>query len=91
MHGVPVKIRVTITGRSYHFAQHIPSEIEINNGATLGDAIDALNAMLSEETMLPPTCIVAVNNDQVGTIASHSNPVLVEGAELLFVTPVAGG
>lgn len=86
-----MNIRVILTGRSYHFAEQLPETLELADGSPLQTAIDALNELLPDEGSLPPSCIIALNNEQVGTIGNHSNPALKDGAELLFVTPVAGG
>lgn len=86
-----MKIRVTITGRSYHLAAELPREIELADGAGLTAAIAAINELLPDDAGLPASCIIAVNGEQVGTIAAHQDTPLSENSDLFFVAPVAGG
>jgi len=86
-----VDIRVVLTGRSYHTANSLPDELSLPDNATLDDALAALRQAASGEDVLPPSCLIAVSGQHVGTIADHEAASLKEGDELLFLAPVAGG
>jgi len=86
-----VKIRVVVTGRSYHQAESLPDEIELNEHATLDEAIASLRESLPNGEQLPPSCIVALSGEHLGTLANHQNAKLENGDELTLIAPVAGG
>ena len=86
-----MKIRVVITGRSYHTTQHLPDELLLADPAAVDDALDRLTALLSEGQGFPPSCLVAVAGRHLGTIARHESCRLHEGDELALIAPVAGG
>ena len=86
-----MKIRVVVTGRSYHSVESLPSEIELQDNATLNDALRILNESLSNNEQLPPSVIVALSGQHVGTLTNHQNPALKHGDELTLIAPVAGG
>lgn len=86
-----MNIRVMISGRSYDAASDIPAELTLPDGASLDDALQAVAERLPEGRPLPPSCLVSVSGNHLGTIASHTRRVLVEGDELVLIAPVAGG
>ena len=86
-----MKIRVTLTGRSYHHAAELPDELELADGAKLSDALVAINTQLPKEGRLPPSCLIALAGCHVGNVASYSDQQLSDGQELTLVAPVAGG
>lgn len=86
-----MKIRVVVTGRSYHSTQHLPDELQLAEPGTLEDAIGQLTALLPEGQRFPPSCLVAVAGCHLGTIARHDSCRLQEGDELTLIAPVAGG
>ena len=86
-----MKIRVVITGRSYHTTQHLPDELQLADPGTVDDAIGQLAAFLPEGQGFPPSCLVAVAGRHLGTIARHAACPLHEGDELTLIAPVAGG
>jgi hypothetical protein len=86
-----MRIKVVMTGRSYHTATQLPAEIELPEGSGLDDALHLLAAGLGAQTALPPSCLVAVSGRHVGTIANHTSMPLGEGHEIMLIAPVAGG
>lgn len=86
-----MNIRVAVLGRSYDKAAGVPEQLELPRGGTIDDALSALAKLLGEENRLPPSCLVAVSGQHLGTIASHASHALSEGDELVLFAPVAGG
>lgn len=86
-----MKISVMVTGRSYHLAEGLPDELTLADGATVDDAIATLSAQLADDVQFPPSCLVAVSGQHLGTVASHETRVLCDGDELTLISPVAGG
>lgn len=86
-----MKVRIVLTGRSYHAAGSLPDELSLPGNATLNDALAALRDAASSDELLPASCLIAVSGQHVGTIAEHEATPLKEGDELLFLAPVAGG
>ena len=86
-----MKIRVLLTGRSYHNAAELPSEFELAEGANLSDALVAINTQLPEGVSLPPSCLIAIGGRHVGSVGSYPDQPLADGQELTLVAPVAGG
>ena len=86
-----MKVRIVLTGRSYHSADALPGELSLQEGATLDDALDTLREACSDVELLPSSCLIAISGQHVGTIADHEATSLKEGDELLFLAPVAGG
>ncbi len=84
-----MKIRIAITGRSYHEADSLPDHLTLPDDATLEDALCAVAELLDDA--LPSSCLVSISGRHVGTVASHDNQPLSDGDELLLVAPVAGG
>ena len=86
-----MKIQVVVTGRSYHTAENVPSEVELPDSATVDDAIAALSQHLTEGSEFPTSCLIAISGTHLGTLNSHENRVLCDGDELTLIAPVAGG
>ena len=86
-----MKIQLILTGRSYQTAAALPSDLELPQGATLKDAISRVNQLLPDDAPLPPSCLVAVSGQHVGTVGSLADRRLHDGDELTLVAPMAGG
>ena len=86
-----MKIRLAITGRSYHATQHLPEEITVADDCPLDDVLAQLAGLLPPDQTLPRSCLVAVAGRHVGTLAKHEACTLHEGDELTLIAPVAGG
>jgi len=86
-----MKIHVVYTGRSYHAAEQLPSELSLPDPATLDDALQTLAEHSGEDQPLPASCLVAVSGEHVGTLANHTSRQLADGDELVLIAPVAGG
>ncbi len=86
-----MKIRVILTGRSYHNAAALSDALELPDDATLSDALAAINDQLGEDAALPPTCLIALAGRHVGNVAACDDRPLTDGQELTLVAPVAGG
>jgi molybdopterin converting factor small subunit len=86
-----VKISVMVTGRSYHTADRLPDEITLPDGSTVDNALEVLSAKLADGGQFPPSCLIAVSGQHLGTLASHRPCELQEGDEITLIAPVAGG
>ncbi len=86
-----MEIRIVVTGRSYHTAASIPPTLVLAEGASLDDALQQINEALDEGATLPGSCLIAIDNQHVGTVASHANMDLRCGQEMVLIAPVAGG
>jgi molybdopterin converting factor small subunit len=86
-----MKIQISYTGRSYQTATLLPSEITLDEGSTVADALLQLTQNLTDDQQLPTSCLLAVSGDHIGTLANHSNPSLKDRDELILIAPVAGG
>ena len=86
-----MKIRVSMMGRHYHEAERLPELLDLQEQASLDDALDRLGELLAPGDGFPGSCLVAVSGKHVGTIASHSSVTLMDGDELMLLAPVAGG
>ncbi len=86
-----MKIRLILTGRSYHTAAALPAELDLADGATLQDAIRSVNELLPDDAPLPASCLIAVGGQHVGIVGAMKDRPLHDGEELTLVAPVAGG
>ena len=87
-----MRVRVVITGRSYHAMSELPDEITLPGTATVDDALALLADRLpTEQPHFPASCLVAVSGEHLGTVANHQTRQLADGDELILITPVAGG
>lgn len=86
-----MKLRIVFMGRRYHAAQRLPSEIIVEEGATLDDALASLLSLPEAGQSLSSSCLVSVTGRHVGTVAEHTSIELREGDELVLIAPVAGG
>ncbi len=68
-----MKIRVMITGRSYHAAESLPDELTLGEGADVQAAVDQISGLLGPDNALPRSCLVAVGNAHLGTIGSFES------------------
>ena len=85
-----IKIRLTMMGRSYDATAQVPDEIELENGAQVGDALCQVSKLLGDNQELPESCLVVHNGAHLGTVASYQNPALADQDELVLIAPVAG-
>jgi molybdopterin converting factor small subunit len=86
-----LNVRVVFVGRRYDAAQSVPELLCLPEGATVDDALTAIQAGLDGGSPLDVSCLVAVSGLHLGTLASHDPRVLSDGDELLLLAPVAGG
>ena len=86
-----MRIHVMVTGRVYHLAQPLPDELTLPDGSTVEDAIRAIAGELPQGEQLPPSCLLAVSGQHLGTLANHASRTLRDGDELTLIAPVAGG
>ena len=86
-----MNIKVVFTGRSYTLADDLPGDLTLPDGATLKDAIGALQERLSGEQQLPGSCLVTVSGEHLGTLANYRERAIADGEELVLIAPVAGG
>ena len=84
-------IHLFISGWHYDLAENIPHELTLPEGASLDAALEAVERLLPAGSRLPPSCLVAVSGNHLGTLGSHGGQVLREGDELLLLAPIAGG
>jgi len=85
-----MKIRILFTGRGYPAAEDLPGELTLPDQSDLQEALSAVSSFLPESG-LPPSCLVAVRGEHVGTVASCPKRRLRDGDEIVLVAPVAGG
>ena len=86
-----MKVSVLFTGRSYQTGGQLPGELEVPSGARVSDAIRMLEECLPDGEQLPPSCLVAVSGEHIGTVAQLDDRSLDDGQELVLIAPVAGG
>jgi len=86
-----MRIRVTLTGRSYHLADGLPAAIELSDGGTIDDVLSDLSQRLGDDAPLPATCLISVGGKHIGSVANHDNRALADNDEVLLIAPVAGG
>lgn len=86
-----MKIRIVYTGRSYQIAERLPEELALSADAKLDDALHAINRLLAGDEQLPPSCLISVSGQHIGTLTSHENQGLKDGDEIILIAPVAGG
>ncbi len=86
-----VKINLVVTGRHYHTAAELPAELELPDGSTVADALQAVARHFPGDQPLPASCLVAVSGTHLGTVAAHRPQVLADRVELVLIAPVAGG
>ena len=86
-----MKVRLVVTGRAYHTAEHLPDELDMPEGASLDDVLGALAERCGTGLGLSGSCLVAVSGRHLGTLASHEPAILRDGDELALIAPVAGG
>ena len=82
---------VIFAGRSYHLAEQLPEALDLPAGSTVDDALRVLSTHLPDDQPFPPSCLVAVSGEHLGTIAAHRPRTLTTGDELILIAPVAGG
>ena len=86
MRGAYVTVRCRLFAR---YAEVVGSEaldLEIPDGATVGDAVEALRARLGPGAQLPARPLAAVNREH-----AVWDRVLADGDELALLPPLAGG
>ena len=86
-----MKVRLIISGRSYHTAETIPEHLTLPSGASVDDALQSLAGLMPRGKTLPDTCLLAVSGTHLGTLHNHKPHVLTDGDELVLIAPVAGG
>ncbi len=86
-----MKVRLVITGRGYHTAEHLPDEWDLPDRASLDDLLRTIADRRRTGSSLAGSCLVAVAGRHVGTLASHEPTILREGDEVALIAPVAGG
>lgn len=86
-----MKVRVVISGRSYHTAETIPGHLTLPDGCSVDEALQAVGTFFQQGKGLPDTCLVALSGTHLGTLRSHKPQALTEGDELVLIAPVAGG
>lgn len=86
-----MKVTVELMGRSYHVADQLPRELDLPAGASLDDAVERINQHLPDDQPLPQSCLIIVSGKHLGSLVHHDDTMLTDGAELVFVAPVAGG
>ena len=89
--GIPLKIRLVVTGRGYHAAETLPAQWDVPDHATVDDVIRMLLELYGDGPGWSATCLIAVAGRHLGTVASHEPAILREGDEVTLIAPVAGG
>lgn len=84
-----MKIKIVISGRSYHRATQVPEYLELSDDSTVEDALKMVAEILGEE--LSGSTLVAIGEKHLGTVARHPATDLQPNDELVLISPVAGG
>jgi molybdopterin converting factor small subunit len=86
-----MKLHVVLTGRHDHASSQVPDSLQLPDGSTVTVALQEIAACLPDQQALPPTCLVVLGGNHLGTVAQHDDRPLSDGDELLLIAPVAGG
>lgn len=86
-----MKVRLVVSGRSYHTAEALPEHLTLPQRCSIDEALEAVGGLLQPPDGLPDSCLVAVSGTHLGTLRHHKPRVLSEGDELVLIAPVAGG
>ncbi|MFZ5831195.1 MAG: MoaD/ThiS family protein [Planctomycetota bacterium] len=86
-----IHVELMISGRNYHQSGSLPRKLSLHEGATIDDALAAVQAALPEDAKLPRSCLIAVSGTHIGTVGSHQAATLKPGDELMLFLPIAGG
>ncbi len=86
-----MNIRFTVSGRNYNLADSLPECLTLEEGASVTEAIGAIERLLPGGNSLPASCLVAVSGVHLGTVGQHAPRTLHDGDELVLIAPVAGG
>ncbi len=86
-----MKIRVSIMGRSYHMTDGLHEFIELDDPATLEEAVQRINQLMPEGQTLTGSCLVLLGGTHFGSLDNHDPISLSDGDELTLIAPVAGG
>ena len=86
-----MKIRLVISGRSYHAAEKLPEHLTLPQGCSIDEALQDLAKLTADDRPLPESCLLAVSGTHLGTLGEHRPHVLTDGDELVLIAPVAGG
>jgi molybdopterin converting factor small subunit len=86
-----MKVRVLVMGRSYDSAAAWPEELDVSEGARLGEVLSQWSRALGEGQQPQNSCLVTVSGRHLGTWSQHQDYELRAGDEILLIAPVAGG
>lgn len=86
-----MKIRITVMGRFHPVTADLPPQLDLPEGALVGEAIRALQSCAEVTSSLTPHTVLAVSGEAIGTVADHRQRTLVDDDELVLFSPVAGG
>lgn len=86
-----MKIKVSLMGRFYPVTRDVPQQLDLPEGALVGEAIRALQSCAEIEASLMPQTLLAISGEAIGILANHQQRTLLEGDELVLFSPVAGG
>lgn len=86
-----MKVTISISGRYYDRTAAFPNELDLPPGATVDDALIAVQADRPGVRGLVPAALVAISGRHIGTVADHAAQALCDGDELFIFAPVAGG
>ncbi len=86
-----MKIQISYTGRNYQTAEQLPSELDLDDGSTVADALRQITAGLSDDLQLPTSCLIAVAGEHLGSLNSYTDRPLEHRDEIILIAPVAGG
>lgn len=86
-----MRVRLMVTGRSYHATDSLPEQLELPEGSTVADAVRAVRACSTDASPLSDSCLIAVSGTHLGTLGRYDDRPLRDGEELTLIAPVAGG
>ncbi len=86
-----MRVTISISGRCYDRTAAFPKVLDLPAGATVDDALDAVQEDRQGMRGLAPAALVAISGRHIGTVGDHSAQALCDGDELFIFAPVAGG
>jgi hypothetical protein len=86
-----MQLRFMMMGRSYDASAQLPESVELTDGATIEEALEAIDKLLPAGQTLPASCLVVLTGRHLGTVARHEATTVSALDELVLIAPVAGG
>ena len=73
-----MKIRLLVTGRNYNTTDSLPDELQLDNSATLEDALKTIADKMGDD-QLPASCLIAVSGQRRDRDIGAARPIPYRG------------